>query len=180
VSTLAMVLGAAVALPEPPALLNDLAVALPGLDGARGLAIAYERFLPDRELSLGVTVQARETAIGDYGGLRLGAGVEVRHYKHDHMAWLAQPDGAMVGWFAGARADVAIDATHDRVAGRWLSPTLETSLLGVAGYRFAIWRGLDITPSVAVGVRHDHDLSGRVPAWTRPEVGGGLTLGWLF
>ena len=43
-----------------------------------------------------------------------------------------------------------------------------------------MWRGLEITPSVDVGLRHDTDLSGRLPAWTRPEFGAGLTIGWLY
>ncbi len=176
-STLAMIVAAGV---STPPLLNDIAVSVPSLDGGRGGAIAFERFLPAHELSIGVTIQARETATGDYTGVRTGAGIEVRHYKHDHMAWMAQPDGAMVGWFAGGRFDLATDATHDHMDNRWLSTTLETSILGEAGYRFAIWRGLDITPSVDLGFRHDSDLSGRLPAWTRPEVGAGLTIGWLY
>ena len=42
------------------------------------------------------------------------------------------------------------------------------------------WRGLAITPTAGVGVRHDIDVSGRLPAWTRPTIALGLELAWLF
>ncbi len=160
--------------------LNDVSVALPSLDGASGVQAGYERFMPERKLGLGVSLQMRRAAVGDYTGMRYGVGVEGRWYWRGD-AWLSTlPAGNMVGWFVGARFDVALDATHDDVMDRSLGTTLELGGAGSIGYRIAPWRGLEITPSVALTRRWDIDLSGRLPAWGRGGIAAGLSVGWLF
>lgn len=173
--------------PPPPQIapvaevhLNDVSVALPSLDGLRGLQVQYERFVPARRLGLAVSGQFRETAIGDYTSLRLGVGAEARIYWRPD-AWLSrQPAGSMVGWFVGARVDAVIERTHDDVSDRSLGSTLELGFAARVGYRIAPWRDLEITPSLALTQRVDLPLSGRLPPWTRTGVAGGLSLGWLY
>ena len=78
-------------------------------------------------------------------------------------AWLStQPAHSMVGWFVGGRLGVAFDATHDRADHRWLGNAAELQGTALIGYRIAPWRGLEITPSIGLGVRRDIDLSGRL------------------
>ncbi|MEO8705829.1 MAG: hypothetical protein ABI867_37710 [Kofleriaceae bacterium] len=159
---------------------NAISVALPSLDGMHGLAAAYERYAPERGISFVASAQLRQSVAGDFTGLRLGGGGELRWYWLAHSkAWLSKlPAGSMAGWFAGVRADVAIVATHDDVDARWLGNTIEVSSALVIGYRIVPWRQLEITPSLNAGVRHE--LADRVPGWTRPTIGAGLTAGWLF
>jgi hypothetical protein len=187
-STLALIAAAAQATasatPAPPALAeplhNDVQISIPSLDGAHGLEVGYERWLPAHRLSLTVTGQLRESAIGDYTGIHAGVGFELRWYPRASGWRSAQPYGSMVGWFLGERVDVGLDATHDREAHRWLDNTLEIGAMSRLGYRFAPWRGLEISPSVGIGWRHDTDLEGRIPGWTRPTLSGGLSVGWMY
>ena len=165
--------------PEPPRL-NDVSVALPALDGLRGLQLQYERFVPDMHLGMAVSGQFRETAIGDYTSLRVGLGVEARVYWRDD-AWLSrQVRGSMVGWFVGVRVDAVVERTHNDFDDRSIGSTLELGFATRVGYRIAPWRDLEITPSISVTEKIDVALSGRVPAWTRPGIAGGLSVGWLY
>lgn len=167
--------------PAPAVPLNDVSIALPSLDGLRGVAVGYERFLPARRLGLGASVQLREAAVGDYTGVRAGVGAEVRWYFRTADPWLSiQPRGAMAGWFVGGRLDVAIDGTRDAVADRWLGTMLGIGATGLVGYRIAPWRGLEITPSLGLAWRHEIDVSGRLPSWSRGSVAAGLSVGWMF
>jgi hypothetical protein len=181
--TLPAIIASAIAVPAPPPIdvaLNAITIAVPSLDGARGVQVSYERWLPDRRVSLGASVQLREAATGDYTGIRAGAGAEVRWYWRARSFLHAQPTGSMIGWWLGARVDVDIDGTHDVTTGRWIGTTLEVGGSALAGYRFAPWRGLEITPYAGLMWRRDIDLTGRLPGWSRPGIGGGLSIGWLF
>lgn len=159
---------------------NAISVALPSLDGMHGIAASYERFAPDRDISFSAAVQLRQSVTGDFTGLRIGGGGELRWYwRSNQKAWLSKlPAGAMAGWFTGARTDVALVGTHDDVDGRWLGSSLEVASAALLGYRIVPWRQLEITPSILAGVRHE--FARRVPGWTRGTVGAGLTAGWLF
>lgn len=160
--------------------LNDLSVALPSLDGLRGVQVQYERFVPERRLGLAVSAQFRETATGDYTSLRFGVGAEWRIYWRAD-AWLSrQPAGSMVGWFVGGRVDALVERTHNDTDNRSIGSTLELGVSARIGYRIAPWRDLEITPSLALTERVDIALSGRVPAWTRAGIAGGLSIGWLY
>lgn len=165
---------------EPAPLDNAITVALPSLDGGRGLQVGYERWLPDHRISLGASVQLRETATGDYTGLRSGIGAELRYYWRARSFLHAQPTGSMIGWFVGGRLDIAVDGTHDLATDRWIGTTLEIGTSALVGYRFAPWRGLEVTPFGGLTWRRDIDLSGRLPGWGRPGIAGGLSVGWMF
>lgn len=163
---------------EPEPLRNDVSIALPSLDGLRGIQVAYERLLP-KQLGLSASIQIRQAAVGDYGGTRAGLGGELRRYFGRSRFGTHAP-GSMVGWYLGARVDVAIDTTTDTMTDRSLGTTLEIGTSSSVGYRLAPWRGLEITPSVGLTYRLDVDLSGRLPPWSRPGIAGGLAVGWLF
>ena len=166
---------------EPePVLRNAISLAVPSLDGARGVQVAYERWLPERRISLAASVQLREAARGDYIGMRAGVGGELRWYWRATSFLGPQPDGSMIGWFVGGRVDIDLDGTHDLATDRWISTTLELGASALIGYRFAPWRGLEITPYGGLTWRRDVDLSGRLPSWARGGIAGGLTMGWLF
>lgn len=167
--------------PAPPVPVNDVSIALPSLDGLRGVQVGYERFSPARRISLGASVQLREAAVGDYTGVRAGVGAELRWYWRDVKPWLSgQPRGSMTGWFVGGRLDVAVDGTRDAVDDRWLGTMLGIGATGHVGYRIAPWRGLEITPTAGLLWRREIDLSGRLPAWSRGGIAAGLSVGWMF
>ncbi len=166
-------------LPDPIAY-NDVSLAVPALDGGRGVQVALERWLPAQRVGVAGDIEARESAVGDYTGIRVGIGAEVRWYWHAD-GWLSrQPKGSMVGPFVGGRLGVALDATHDRLDHRWLGTAVELEGTWLVGYRIAPWRGLEITPSAGIGVRQDFDLSGRLQPDRRLTIAIGLAVGWLF
>jgi hypothetical protein len=168
------------AIVAPSPLEHALSLAIPSTDGGRGALVMYERFLPARRLSLGVTGELRESADGDYTGLRVGAGAELRYYWRED-AWLSRlPVGEMVGWFVGGGFDLATSSTHDDVDHRWINTTLQLGATARVGYRIAPWRHVIITPSTGFGFHRDFDTSGRLPGWTRGGLIVGLEAGWLF
>ena len=171
---------AAVAQPDDGIARNDIAVAIPALDGLHGVAVSYERWLPDRKLSLAASAQLRESATGDYLGLHTGVGAELRWYwRADREAWLSrQPAGSMAGWFLGGRIDLGIAATRDRIAERWLPSAFELGATAFVGYRIAPWRDFEITPSIGLGRRREFSTS--APTWDRPTLSIGLSAGLLF
>jgi hypothetical protein len=172
----------ATAPPAPAAYEQAISVALPSLDTGRGLDASYERYLPARRMSLSVSAELRESATGDYTGLRIGGGVEARWYwRADRGAWLSRlPAGNMTGWFVGAGGYVATDFTHDDADRRWLGTALQLGAVGRIGYRIAPWRRLAITPSLGLEAHRDIDTSGRLPGLTRGGLAIGLDAGWLF
>ena len=146
-----------------------IAIAVPSTDGARGTQLGLEHFFPQFHASLVWTVEARETATGDYTGLRAGGGLGWRVYF---------PDNRMHGWFIGSAGFGALDATRARQDHRWLGTALELGVTFQLGYRFTPWRGLAITPSV--GWEMHHDFAARLPDWSRVGATVGLDLGWQF
>ena len=165
---------------EDPIDYNAITISVPAIDGLRGIGASYERWFPDHEISIAALGQFRQTATGDYGGYSLGAGGEVRWYWRAD-AWLSTlPKGSMVGWFLGARLELALGATRDRVEDRWIGESLDVGTSGLIGYRIAPWQHVEITPSVGLGARRQIDLSGRLPSYNRGTAFAGLEIGWLF
>ncbi len=182
-STLAIIVAAAPSLtaPAPPApapLEQAISLSIPSTDGGRGAQLTYERWMPERRWSFAFSAELRESAIGDYTGLRAGVGVAIRKYWRAD-AWLSKlPPGNMVGWFYGGGGYLAADLTHDNADHRWLSSALSYGVTAVIGYRIAPWRGLAITPSA--GLEWQHDLATRIPDWNVAGAIVGLDVGWLF
>jgi hypothetical protein len=146
-------------------------LSLPSIDGATGAEIGAEHFVPARRLGLVVTAGARKSAAGDYSAVAGGVGVEARWY------WRS-PRPA--GWFVGGRGDLALSHTRDLADDRSLGTALVLGAQATFGYRLVAWRGIELTPSIGLGVRNEHDLRGRLPPWTQGSFTVGLELGWLF
>jgi hypothetical protein len=164
----------------PVVLEHAISLAIPSTDGGRGALVIYERYAPDRRISFGATGELRETAIGDYTGVRVGVGGRVRYFPR-HTAWLSkQPKASMVGWFVGGGVHVDTDFTHANTDHRWLAPALELGGSVQVGYRIAPWRGLVITPTTGIAIHHTFDLSGRLAGLTLGGGTVGLELGWLY
>jgi hypothetical protein len=155
-----------------------ISVALPSLDTGRGIQAGYERWLPEHRLSLDAYAELRESAAGDYTGLRTGVGARARWFWRAD-AWLSRlPSGNMVGWFVGGGAALAGDFTHDDTDHRWLGSALQLGLDAEIGYRIAPWREMIITPWTGFEIHRDFQT--RIPDWTRGGAIVGLDAGWLF
>jgi hypothetical protein len=161
---------------------HAISIAVPALDTGRGIAGSYERFFPDLHTSLVISGEVRESATGDYTGLRVGTGGEVRWYwRAHHAAWLSTlPAGNMAGWFLGAGVYLAGDVTHDTTDHKWLGSAVQLGGESRVGYRIVPWRQLAITPFTGIEGHRDIDLSGRLPGFTRGGFSFGLDVGWLF
>lgn len=175
-----VMVAAAVGTPNETVELNAVSISVPALDGLRGLAAGYERWIPAWRISLLGLGQLRQTASGDFGATSTGVGAELRWYWNRD-GWLSHlPAGSMVGWWLGARVEIAVNAIRDRVDDRWLGTGAELGASALIGYRLAPWRGLEITPSIGIGVRSQHDLSGRLSGHATRTVALGCTVGWMF
>jgi hypothetical protein len=175
--------GAVSAIDLPPAIYaHAISVAIPSLDTGRGIDANYERGLDLPGFALLASGELRESATGDYTGVRIGAGVELRWYwRAERGAWLSRLGaGNLAGWFAGAAGFIATDATHDDADHRWLGTALQIGTVVHVGYRIAPWRALAITPSAGIELHHDMDLSGRLPGYTLCYPTFGLDVGWMF
>ncbi len=163
-------------------LLNNVSLELPSIDGLRGAAAQYERYVPFLHMSVAVGGETRESATGDYTALRLGTLLQLRCYFHNSGgAWLSRlPAGNMDGWFFGSSIELATDSTHDDADHRWLGTTLSIGGISEVGYRIVPWRELAITPHMGVSLHEDIDLRGHVPAELRPGFVYGVDVGWLF
>ncbi len=151
--------------------IDGVFLSLPSIDGATGAEVGVERYVPERRLGVIATLGMRKTADGDYSGVGGGVGVEARWYWRAH---------DMRGFFVGGRGDLAFAHTRDVADDRDLGTTLVLSAEGLFGYRLVPWRRLTITGDLGLGFRNEHDLRGRLPAWTMGSITVGLEVGWMF
>jgi hypothetical protein len=163
-------------------LVQAIDIAIPSLDTGRGISGGYERWFPRQRMSFEILGEFRQSASGDYTGLRFGTGFEAKWFwRTHHKAWLSVlPANSPVGWFVGNGIYVATDLTHDNLDHRWLGTALQIGDVVRAGYRVAPWRQLTITPSAGIELQRDIDLSGRLSGIWRPGIAFGLDVGWLF
>ena len=171
-----------VTVPEPEPLRQSVELAIASLDTGRGIAGGYERWFPRIGFTFELRGEIRESASGDYTGIRYGTGLEAKwFFRAHHKAWLSVlPAGNPAGWFVGAGIYAAIDTTHDDVDHRWLGTALQLGDAVRVGYRIAPWRQLTITPSTGIEIQRDLDLSGRLAGVWRYGISYGLDVGWLF
>ena len=149
---------------------------------AVALAFAYFQFA-DR------AIQAMGTPQGHYQAPVKADGPD---YADLGTTWLATPasDAPIRQWAGRLSAPTStgtpraavfyVHPTTYLATDRWIHTTLEIGASALIGYRFAPWRGLELTPYGGLTWRRDVDLTGRLPSWSRAGVAGGLTLGWLF
>lgn len=145
----------------------------------RGLAVEGERRLTDR-YSAAAGLAVRAPGRGDYESLAVTASGELRWWLTGDAPWADYGGRAMVGPYLGGRIDLGHVSTRDRLADRDLGSTAIVAESVTFGYRFGLWRRVEITPSVALGMRHEIDLEGRLAPWTRGSLGFALTAGALF
>jgi len=157
-----------------------LSLGIPSTDGWRGGQLTLERYFADYRIAVGAAAELRESAAGDYTGMRIGSALQVRRFGQEKPYLSVLPRGSMAGWFVGAAVHVDTNVMHDDVDSRWLASTLQLGVSAEVGYRIAPWRKLIITPTFGAEAHHDFDLTGRLPGWNKYGLTGGLELGWLF
>jgi hypothetical protein len=158
--------------PAPRGYRGAVSLQLATLD-ATGLAIQVERASQTRKkLSAAIAVGARSAAQGDYASTTIGAGVELRR-------WLRRPQG-MTGWYVGARTDLARTSLEDRMEDRAIG-ALTTWTTGIStGYRWVLFRKVEITPSIGLAMVVEGGMDGKSPATVRGGAVLGLTAGWIY
>jgi len=157
-------------------------VSLPllSLSGAGGIGVQLEQQLDRPRWSVAVGLAVRSNAGGDYSSLATTLSAEARYWLKGRAVWCDLPARSPVGWFVGARLDVTRTRTRDDVEDRALGSSLSFAETATFGYRFAVKRRLEITPSLGLGAKTEVDTSGRLPSWTRAEARIGLAVGWFF
>lgn len=157
-----------------------VSLALPALQGFGGVAVQAEQLLAPRRISVVAGAGMRASAGEDFGSRTLSLSGEVRYWFTGRALWTRLPRRSMVGWFAGARVDAAWTSNRDRLEDRGLGSNLGIALTATGGYRIAIRRRVELTPSLGLGLTTDVDPSGRLPAFTRGTARLGLTVGYMF
>lgn len=148
-------------------------ISIPSTDGLAGAELGAEQQVAPR-LAVAVELGARKSASGDYDGLTLNAGAELRWFFRGHGGWAPRTlDRA--GWFTGARLDLA--HTSLTMDDRALGSSWALGLAPELGYRIVPWRGLVITGIVSAEERVEF---GDVPTWRQFTFGFGLEVGWMF
>jgi len=148
-----------------------LSVPLWSLQQAQGISVEYEQMLPRPHWSAAGVAGLHDAADGDYSAVRISLGGELRYWFRAR---------SLRAWYLGFGLDFARSRVTDDVEDRQIGSTLSVAESVSAGYRFVPWRRLEITPSVGFGVTSDFDLTGRLPAWHRGTVTGGITVGWMY
>jgi hypothetical protein len=157
-----------------------VSLALPALQGFGGIAGQAEQLLPERRISLVAGLGVRSSAGEDFGSRTLSLSGEARYWFTGRALWTRLPGRSMVGWFTGGRLDLAWTHTRDRVDDRGIGSNLGVAVTATGGYRIAIRRRVELTPSLGLGLTTEIDPSGRLPAFARGTLRLGLTAGWMF
>jgi hypothetical protein len=156
---------------------NTVSLGVPALF-ERGLAVEGERDMPEWRVSIAAALAMRASAGGDYGSFGAALGAEGRYWILRRAIWSARPRGDAIGWYVGARIDLA----HTRVTmdGERIGAERQLALGLVTGYRFAPWRGLEVRPYTGIAWRREWDPDGRLPPWSRGGLVLGFALGWSW
>jgi hypothetical protein len=148
----------------------------PTLLFARGVGVAYERFLPT-ETSVFVTGSYRSSARGDFDSSTVAAAVEGRWWPFGAGVTGCRERYEMVDLYLGLRFDAARTSLHDRVDDRDLGASYALSTSAWLGWRFALG-ALEITPATGTMIRTE--IGGGLAAYTSVTVAYDLTIGWMF
>ena len=141
----------------------------------RGLIIDGERDLPDLHICVDAGLVLRASATGDYSSRTVGLGGEVRYWFKRRAIWTRAPRGSAIGWYTGARIDLA--RTSLEMDGMALGRERQFATSVLFGYRFAPWRGLEVRPYTGLAIRREWDAS---TAWTKGGLVFGLAVGWSW
>lgn len=147
---------------------------------AFGGALEYERFLwPQRHLSLAVRAGARQAARGDFAGVGVGGGAEVRVWYAQKLLLKPRAPEGMAGLYVGLSLDLVGSSLRKR-GGDPLGGYFALSVSTLAGYRFfAVW-GLIGTVYAGLLVKRNWILDGRTAAASVVRPTWGFTIGWAF
>jgi hypothetical protein len=157
---------------------NALSTPLVGiLNGA--FVVQYERFLAPPRVSLATSAGFRTSGGHDFDTVEGTFGTEGRIWLVGKEPFSKFDGPAMVGPYIGLRLDFGL--TKVSKDGHVLGSSMAVSEAILLGVRLAVFRTIEITPNVGFGLRHEFDPSGRLAAWTRPEVFRfGVMAGVLF
>lgn len=150
---------------------HAVSVQLATLD-KRSAALQYEHDLGTRKLSLAGIVGVRSSAMGDYGSLATGVGIELRR-------WLRRPT-AMTGWYVAVRTDVARTTVDDDLMDRRVGSLVTWSAGVNLGRRWVVFDALELSPSLGTSIVVEGGMDGRSPATTRGALVVGMTAGYIF
>lgn len=156
---------------------------------SQALELQGERYLPGAAWSVAAGGGVRLPAGGDFRGLQLSAGLEVRRWLWRGWRWTERDGEPLGGLFVGGRLDagwVRLVTAERREVGQSvrLTPALHAGYralpfggLPFAGLPFA---GLEVTPTAGLGLTTDLDVRPAAPARPRLHALLGLTVGWLL
>jgi hypothetical protein len=149
----------------------DTVVSVPIPSVSRGgMAIQAERYL-SRRFSLAGSLGGRSGAEGDYESLTIAAGVEGRWF------FLARRNGT--GPFGAVRVDFSRITARDTVDDREIGTTRSIAGSALVGWRWLLWRHLEITPSIGMAIRTEA-TSRSLATDTRGALTIGWTIGWMW
>jgi hypothetical protein len=143
---------------------------------ARGAAVMYERFVAPPTVSVVGLAGVRGAATGDYASTTFDAGVEARAWMLGRRISHCER-GAMVGPYLGLRMDVGYTSLRDTITSRAAGTSVDFDPTFFIGYRFVLWRVVELTPSLGAGARIDDD---GLALQARPTLTFGLSIGWMF
>lgn len=172
--------GIAVSAAAEPRRDRAVSLALPALQGFGGMAVQAEQLWRERRTSLVAAVGLRSSAGEDFGSRTLSLSGEARYWFTGRALWTRLPRRSMVGWFAGGRLDLGWTHLRDEVDDRGIGSNLGIAVTATGGYRIAIRRRVELTPSAGLGITTEIDPSGRLPAFGRGTLRLGFTAGWMF
>lgn len=146
---------------------------------ARGVMASYERLLIPRVSLVGIAGY-RAAAQGDYDSSTIHGGLEGRVWIRPSVD-IKCGMYAMSGPFAGLRLGVGYTRLEDEVENnRFVGSSVAFSPTANLGWRFVLYRVIEITPSLGLGVRADLDPPSGLVSAPRPAIALNLSVGWMF
>lgn len=176
-----LALGASSASADEEKAQSSASLSLTALSAA-ALSGSYERQLPSKwRLSGAAWLGLRAPTAGDYSSRTVALAAEARFWWTGRAIWSRYGVSAdLAGPYLGLRLGVGRTTTRDDVRDQRIGDTLVVSETLVVGYRFTPWRGLEITPSTGIQLRHEFERQNRLASWTAGGFTFGTTVGWLF
>ncbi len=145
---------------------------------ARGIGLSYERLIGPPIFSVAALVGGRSAALGDYSSLTMSGGLEGRAWAHVGYRGCGQI--AMSGLYLGLRLSAAYTRMSDKTDDHFVGSSVALASMVTLGWRFIAWRLLEVTPSIAGGIRSDVDPQAGLGTSARPAFALGLQVGWVF
>jgi len=131
------------------------------------------------QLSIAASSGLRFGASGDYSGRTIAIASEGRYWITGAPLIRARHARQMVGMYTGFRLAIAHTSTSRDGRGT-IGSAYELSETAIVGYRFILWRRLEMTFSNGIQLRHEFDRRSDLPAWTNLGLTTGATVGAVF